>query len=235
MSSIPGHATTTETLTAGHREALRDASAQRGLDAVLKRMFDVAVALTALVVLLPVLALVAMLVKTSSPGPVLFRHRRLGRGGRLFTCLKFRTMVPDADRALEELFEERPELRAYFEEHYKLPADPRVTRVGRWLRKTSLDELPQLWNVLRGEMSVVGPRPIVTDELSRYGAWQGVLLSVRPGLTGPWQVTGRSDLDYADRVALDVAYIRECSFWGDVRIVLRTARVVLAVGSNGAY
>lgn len=232
MSSIPGHATTTDTLTAGHERG--DPSARR-FDAVLKRMFDLAVALTALVVLLPLLALVASLVKTSSPGPVLFRHERLGRGGRLFTCLKFRTMVPDAEHALEELFEERPELRAYFEEHYKLPADPRVTRVGRWLRKTSLDELPQLWNVLRGEMSVVGPRPIVTDELSRYGVWQRTLLSVRPGLTGLWQVTGRSDLDYAERVALDVAYIRERSLWGDVKIVLRTVRVVLAVGNNGAY
>lgn len=205
------------------------------LDAGLKRGVDVVGAGLALLCSLPLLVIIAVAIKVSSPGPVVFGHARLGRDGKPFRCLKFRTMVPDADRRLAELFEERPDLRAYFEEHFKLPADPRVTEVGRLLRRTSLDELPQLINVLRGDMSLVGPRPIVTDEQAKYGQWCDTLFSVRPGITGLWQVSGRSDLDYDTRVDLDVSYIQDRSLRGDLAILLRTVRVVLSVGHNGAY
>lgn len=209
--------------------------ARRLLATVMKRALDIVCASVALIVAVPLLAIIALTVKVSSPGPVIFGHRRVGRNGVQFTCLKFRTMVQDADRALEDLFEAQPELRQHFEEHFKLPRDPRVTRVGHWLRRTSLDEFPQFWNVLRGDMSVVGPRPVVADEVAKYGALQDELLSVRPGVTGRWQISGRSDLDYAERVSLDIGYIRDRTFWGDVAIILRTVRSVVSVGGNGAY
>lgn len=207
----------------------------RLLSALVKRTLDVVVAALALLLAAPLLVVIAIAIKTSSPGPVLFGHQRLGRNGTSFTCLKFRTMVTDADRVLAELFESRPELREHYQEHFKLPADPRVTPIGRWLRRTSMDELPQFLNVLRGDMSVVGPRPIVTAELEKYGDWRDTLLSVRPGVTGLWQVSGRSDLDYATRVDLDVSYVRRRTLRGDLAIMLRTVRVVFMVSSNGAY
>lgn len=208
---------------------------RRLLAAVAKRTLDVIVSTLALVITAPLLVVIAIAIKTSSPGPVLFGHERLGKHGVPFTCLKFRTMVPDADRVLAELFTSRPDLRRYYEEHFKLPADPRITWIGRWLRRTSLDELPQFLNVLRGDMSVVGPRPIVAAEQEKYGAWCDTLLSVRPGVTGLWQVSGRSDLDYARRVDLDITYVQRRTLRGDLAIMLRTVRVMFMVAGNGAY
>lgn len=166
-------------------------------------------------------------------GPVLFGHERIGIRGKRFRCYKFRSMVPDADRVLEDLLARDEAARAEWEKDFKLKKDPRITRVGRFLRKTSLDELPQLWNVLNGTMSLVGPRPVVREELMRYGRGARFYLVNRPGLTGLWQVSGRSDTDYGRRVALDRAYTENASLWLDIRIVLRTVWIVLRV--KGAY
>jgi exopolysaccharide production protein ExoY len=164
--------------------------------------------------------------------PVLYGGWRVGRGGRLFRCLKFRTMVLDAQPALERLLREDPAARAQWEREQKLDDDPRVTPVGRFLRRSSLDELPQLFNVLRGDMALVGPRPITVPELERYGAARWHYLNVRPGMTGLWQVSGRSDVSYPQRVQLDRSYVEQRTLVGDVQILLRTVKVVL--GHDGA-
>jgi exopolysaccharide biosynthesis polyprenyl glycosylphosphotransferase len=200
-----------------------------GIDAALKTVLDYAGALGMLVVLSPLWLVVAVLVKVDSPGPILYRRRVLGRSGKPFDALKFRTMVVDSDRVLAA----DEALRASFEQGYKLKEDPRVTRVGRVIRRMSLDELPQLINVLRGEMSLVGPRMIAPEEIVRYGKWQLNLLTVKPGLTGPWQVVGRSDIPYEDRVQLSMQYIRNYSVWVDLAILLRTVPAVLS--ARGAY
>jgi Undecaprenyl-phosphate galactose phosphotransferase WbaP len=166
-------------------------------------------------------------------GSIIYRHRRVGRGGRIFECLKFRTMVPDADQVLRELLERDPDIKAEWLRDHKLRCDPRVTRLGRFLRRTSLDELPQLWNVIRGEMSLVGPRPVVREELLRYGSNVRAYLSARPGITGLWQVKGRNDTDYRRRVVLDTYYVRNQNLLLDLYILLKTTRVVL--GGSGAY
>jgi exopolysaccharide biosynthesis polyprenyl glycosylphosphotransferase len=200
-----------------------------GVDAILKACVDYLGAALLLILLWPVLLLIAVLVRLDSPGPVIYRRRVLGRGGTPFDAFKFRTMVTNA----EQILVDNPDLRAEFEAGYKLKLDPRVTRVGEFLRRTSLDELPQLFNVLRGEMSLVGPRMIAPDEAPRYGKWQFNLLTVKPGITGPWQVSGRGDIPYADRVILSMDYIRNYSFWRDVDILLRTLTVVTS--AKGAY
>jgi exopolysaccharide production protein ExoY len=160
-------------------------------------------------------------------GPALFAHYRVGCGGRLFRCMKFRTMRPDAERALREVLESNPVLRAEWDLHYKLANDPRVTEFGKWLRRTSLDELPQLLNVLRGEMALVGPRPITIAELRRYGAARSHYLSVVPGITGLWQVSGRNAISYEQRVELDQRYVKNRSSWLDCKILAKTVLVVL--------
>ncbi|HEY7031516.1 MAG TPA: sugar transferase [Thermomicrobiales bacterium] len=194
------------------------------LDAAAKRAFDVAVALFLLLFGLPLWAVIALGIALTSPGPVFFRQQRCGRGRRVFTCYKFRTMVVDAERRLRE----DATLAAAHAGQWKLHDDPRVTAVGRLLRKTSLDELPQLWNVLRGEMSLVGPRPVQPRELTDvYGALAETVTSVRPGLTGLWQVSGRSALSYDQRVALDLAYVRRRGFWYDLWLILKTVPAVL--------
>ncbi len=200
-----------------------------GVDAALKTALDYAGAILGLLVLSPAMLLIALLVKLDSPGPVLHRRLVLGRSGKPFHALKFRTMVVDSDRVLAE----NPELRAAFERGFKLKDDPRVTPVGRFLRRTSLDELPQLINVLRGEMSLVGPRMISPEEVARYGKWQLNLLTVKPGLTGPWQVRGRGDIPYDERVRLSMQYIRNYNLWLDLEILLRTIPAVLQ--ARGAY
>jgi lipopolysaccharide/colanic/teichoic acid biosynthesis glycosyltransferase len=167
-------------------------------------------------------------------GPAFYAHERVGRGGRLFGCLKFRSMVVDSERRLAELLARDPAARAEWEATRKLKRDPRVTWVGRFLRASSLDELPQLINVLRGDMSLVGPRPVICAELAaHYGAAAQHYLSVRPGLTGPWQISGRSDTTYAQRVALDVGYATRADLWTDVKILLRTPAAVIL--RRGAY
>ena len=164
--------------------------------------------------------------------PVLFGHQRIGHDGKPFVCYKFRTMVPDADKVLDDVLSGSAIFKAEWEKDFKLREDPRVTPIGAYLRRTSLDELPQLWNVLKGEMSLVGPRPIVEKELVRYGENAAYYLEVRPGLTGLWQISGRNDVDYAARVQFDSWYVRNWSLWNDIVILLRTIQVVLK--RNGA-
>jgi lipopolysaccharide/colanic/teichoic acid biosynthesis glycosyltransferase len=180
----------------------------------------------------PLMLWVAWRIWRVDGAPVLYGGWRIGRGGRLFRCLKFRTMVLDAQPALERLLREDPAARAQWEREQKLDDDPRVTPVGAFLRRSSLDELPQLFNVLCGDMALVGPRPITVPELERYGAARWHYLNVRPGMTGLWQVSGRSDVSYGQRVQLDRRYVEHCSLVGDVRILLRTVKVVL--GGDGA-
>lgn len=198
-----------------------------GLDAMLKRAMDIALTLLVLPFLLVLLPLLGLLVRLDSPGPAIHRRRVLGVGGRAFDALKFRTMVPDADARLAELLARDPQARAEFERERKLKNDPRVTRLGRFLRRTSLDELPQFVNVLIGQMSLVGPRMIAPDEIHKYGKWWMNLLTVKPGITGPWQVMGRSELTYEERVHLSMNYIRNHTLWLDVQILYQTVFVVL--------
>jgi lipopolysaccharide/colanic/teichoic acid biosynthesis glycosyltransferase len=198
-----------------------------------KRAIDILGAGAVLLFCLPIFAVLALLVRMDG-GPVFYAHERVGRGGRLFGCLKFRSMVADADRRLAALLERDPAARQEWEATRKLKNDPRVTWVGRMLRATSLDELPQLLNVLRGEMSLVGPRPVQAAELAAfYGPSSQHYLQVRPGITGPWQVSGRNDTSYAQRVALDVQYVMHPSLLTDIKILLRTPAAVLA--RRGAY
>lgn len=197
-----------------------------------KRAFDIFGASAMLIALLPIFIIIGCVV-LSDGGSAFFGHPRVGRGGRSFRCLKFRSMVPKADVVLAELLAADASAREEWNRDFKLKNDVRVTAVGRFLRKTSLDELPQLWNVLRGDMSLVGPRPIVTKELERYGADAHYYLSVRPGVTGLWQVSGRNNVDYATRVALDVSYVKERSTLLDISILLRTFKVVFE--GSGAY
>ncbi|QCH15823.1 sugar transferase [Synechococcus sp. CB0101] len=202
---------------------------------VLKRGGDIVFSLLVLSLGSPLFLLLAVLVKLSSRGSIFYCQRRIGRGYKGFGCLKFRTMRRDADRVLAAMLDADPKLRAEFERDHKLKRDPRITPLGKFLRRSSLDELPQFINVLRGEMSVVGPRPIVWDELRRYGRSMDEVLSVRPGLTGLWQVSGRNNLTYRTRVRLDLTYVRNRSFWLDLGIVLRTIGVVLLPMDRGAY
>jgi Undecaprenyl-phosphate galactose phosphotransferase WbaP len=198
-----------------------------------KRALDFAAALGGGMLILPGVALIAALVKLSSRGPVFYGHERIGEGGRTFRAWKFRTMVQSADHLLEKYLESNPERRAEWAAHHKLKSDPRVTKIGRFLRQTSLDELPQIWNVIRGEMSLVGPRPIVREEAVKYGEELDLYGKVRPGITGLWQVSGRSDTSYEGRVAMDVHYVRNWSVWLDVYLLARTVGVVLR--RQGAY
>lgn len=201
-------------------------------DRLSKRVLDLAGVILLGLIFAPLMICIVVLLKRNG-GRVLYRHKRIGRGGVPFECLKFRTMVPDADRVLREILERDPELKAEWVRDHKLKEDPRVTAVGRLLRRTSLDELPQLWNVLRGEMSLVGPRPVVREELLRYGRSVGMYLAARPGITGLWQVTGRNDTDYHRRVQLDTYYVRHQNLLLDLYILLKTTGVVL--GGTGAY
>lgn len=192
-----------------------------------KRAFDIAVSFLALVFLAPAFLTIALLVVMTDPGPVFYRHNRVGRQGARFGCLKFRTMARDADQRLRELLESDPNVAAEWEATQKLRADPRVTPIGAFLRKTSLDELPQLWNVLRGEMSLVGPRPITRAELRRYGKDRRYYLLVRPGITGLWQVSGRSSASYDRRVRYDREYLEDWSWLGEFWILLMTFPALL--------
>jgi lipopolysaccharide/colanic/teichoic acid biosynthesis glycosyltransferase len=198
-----------------------------------KRLFDVVFSLSVLVFFAPLYLCIALAIAATSPGPIFFIQNRVGRGGRLFRCIKFRTMVVNADRMLEELLNSDPACRAEFESSFKLKTDPRITPIGRWLRVTSLDEFPQFWNVLVGDMSVVGPRPLVQPELPKYGTAVPQVLRVRPGITGMWQVSGRNDIPYPLRVKIDVNYARNHTFAMDLGIILRTIGVVLF--PRGAY
>jgi exopolysaccharide biosynthesis polyprenyl glycosylphosphotransferase len=200
------------------------------LESMLKRLVDCTMIAVALPLLLPMFALISLCIKLDSAGPVFYRRRVLGIGGRAFDAFKFRTMVQNGD----ELLASRPDLAEELRKSHKLKDDPRVTRMGQWLRRTSLDELPQLLNVLLGQMSLVGPRMISPEEAEMYGTMHLNLLTVKPGLTGLWQVSGRSDLSYDERVRLDMHYIRNYSIWWDLQILfVQTLPAVL--GRRGAY
>ena len=200
-----------------------------------KRAFDVSVVAVSAPLWGPLVLALAGLVRLTSKGAAFYGHERVGRGGRTITCLKLRTMVRDADCRLAAILESDPELAEEFARTFKLRNDPRVTRIGRFLRKTSLDELPQLINVLKGEMSLVGPRPITGGEIRRYGQYMPIVLSARPGMTGLWQVSGRNDVSYATRVALDVQYAFGQSLGKDLSILVRTLGRVFRPSRGGAY
>jgi lipopolysaccharide/colanic/teichoic acid biosynthesis glycosyltransferase len=193
----------------------------------LKPWFDLALTLLALPLILPVALLIAALIKLDSRGPALIKVRRLGRNHTTFSKYKFRTMVVDAERVLQDLLASEPEIRREYEATYKIKNDPRVTRFGRFLRKTSLDELAQVLNIVRGEMSWVGPRDILPKELAMYGDYGEKFVTVRPGITGLWQVSGRSRLPYSERVRLDMHYVDHLSLWLDLKILLKAVPVVL--------
>ena len=199
----------------------------------IKRAFDIAAGCVAIITLMPLFLACCLLIVVTSPGPILFCHRRLGFGGRDFCCLKFRTMQVDAERRLKEYLARNPEARQEWKAHHKLKNDPRITPVGQFLRRTSLDELPQLFNVLIGHMSIVGPRPIVEAEVEKYQENFAIYAAGRPGLTGLWQVKGRNTTTYEQRVAYDVEYLRNWSFFRDIRIILVT--VAHVIEGKGAY
>ncbi len=199
---------------------------------LLKRVFDLAAALALLVLgALPFLY-IALRIKRDG-GPAIFAHKRVGQSGKIFPCYKFRTMQVDAEERLRELLANDPAARAEWEREFKLRNDPRITPIGQFLRRTSLDELPQLFNVIRGEMSLVGPRPVIRAELAKYGDDVDYFLMVRPGMTGLWQVSGRNDVDYDTRVYLDTWYVKNWSLWYDIAILFKTIKVVLR--RDGAY
>ena len=202
---------------------------------VIKRSGDIVFSLAVLTLGSPVLLLLGLLVKVTSRGPVFYVQQRVGRGYRSFGCIKFRTMRRDADKVLSAVLAQSPDLEEEFRNDFKLRNDPRITRLGKFLRRSSLDELPQFLNVLRGEMSVVGPRPIVRNELPRYGDRMDEVLAVRPGLTGLWQVSGRNNLSYEKRVKLDLSYARHRSLRMDLKIIARTFLVILDPRDRGAY
>ena len=192
-----------------------------------KRILDVIGSLTLILLTSPIFLIVALFVALDG-GPVFFRHTRIGQKGERFGCLKFRTMILGAEACLAEYLEHHPDAKAEWQDHQKLEFDPRITPIGRILRTTSLDELPQLFNILLGDMSLVGPRPVTKDELSRYGNAANHYLAVRPGLTGPWQISGRNDVGYDERVALDHAYVNDLSLFRDLIILFRTPSAVLS-------
>lgn len=204
-----------------------------GINVLLKTMVDYVGALLGLIALSPLFLAIIIIMKRTDPGPIIHRRRVVGVGGKEFDAFKFRTMVVNADEVLQELLANDPEARAEYETHYKLKNDPRITRIGHFLRKTSIDELPQLVNVLRGEMSLVGPRMITPAEVQRYGQWDMNIHTVKPGITGLWQISGRSDISYDERVRIDMHYIRNYSIWLDLQILFWTIPSV--VMSKGAY
>lgn len=200
-----------------------------------KRVFDIVFSLFAIILLTPVYLIVAILIKIKSPGaPVIFAHKRIGKDGKFFRVYKFRTMVANAEKILEDWFENHPEIKAEYEKDFKLKDDPRIIPgIGEKMRKYSIDELPQFFNSLFGDMSIVGPRPIVEKEVGKYGKYAIKLYSVKPGVTGLWQVSGRNDIDYNERVALDMEYIDNQTFMGDIKIIFQT--VLTMVFKKGAY
>lgn len=210
---------------------MRNNLARPGLQ-LIKRCFDLTAAVAVIIVGSPVLLLIAFKVLASGR-PIFYGHKRVGQNGKHFLCYKFRTMAVNADVLLKELLERDPQARAEWDRDFKLKNDPRITSIGHFLRKTSLDELPQLWNVLKGEMSLVGPRPVVDAELERYGNQIDYYLEAKPGVTGLWQVSGRNDVSYDTRVYLDAWYVKNWSLFNDIVILLKTVKVIFK--KDGAY
>jgi Undecaprenyl-phosphate galactose phosphotransferase WbaP len=197
-----------------------------------KRIFDLCLITLALPVLVPVFIILALAIKLDSRGPIFFRHKRVRTRDSFFQVLKFRTMIPDADQVLADYLTKNPELRREWEAKHKLKHDPRITRVGKFLRRTSLDELPQIWNVITGDLSLIGPRPIVEEEIKRYQKAFRLYEKVRPGITGLWQISGRNNTSYDERVDLDTYYVRNWSLWFDIYILAMTPAAVIK--GNGA-
>lgn len=199
-----------------------------------KRIFDLLFSAAALLLSAPLFVVIAIAIRLDSQGHVFYSQERIGRGGRQFKCLKFRTMYPDAEKRLHTLLHNNPELSSEWKEHRKLKCDPRITPLGKFLRKTSLDELPQFWNVLKGDLSVVGPRPVVYEEMvQHFGMKAGKILSIRPGLTGIWQTSGRSDLSYQNRLKLDEKYVDNRSLKLDIKLIFKT--IPKMINTKGAY
>ncbi|MDZ8185855.1 MAG: sugar transferase [Nostoc sp. ChiSLP02] len=200
-----------------------------------KRLFDIVFSLSVLILFFPVYLILALLIALSSEGPIFYVQERVGKNYKPFNCIKFRTMVSNADEILVQMMETSPQLRQEFESSFKLKQDPRITKIGKFLRITSLDEFPQFWNVLKGDMSVVGPRPLVAEELPKYGYHIDEILTIRPGITGLWQVSGRNDIPYPRRVQIDLYYVKCRNLWLDLWIILKTVDVVILPKNNGAY
>ena len=234
MGTMPLSTMDIESLVDGHvvMFQMRNNLKNRG-NRILKFVFDWFLTLIGTICISPIFAIIAIWIYLDSPGPVIFKHRRVGKDGKEFDCYKFRSMCVDADLKLKELLESNPEAKKEWEKDFKLKEDPRITKSGAFLRKTSLDELPQIFNVLKGEMSLVGPRPIIQAEVPRYGKYISDYYMVRPGITGLWQTSGRNDVDYTERVQMDTWYVRNWSIWFDVVLLWRTFKVVLA--GKGAY
>lgn len=190
----------------------------------IKRIIDIILSLVALVVLLPVFLIIAIAIKIDSKGTVFFKHKRIGKNGKDIYIYKFRTMKPNAEDMIKDFTEEQMK---EFKESYKLKDDPRITRIGKFLRKTSLDELPQIMNILKGELSIVGPRPVIDEELEKYEENKDKFLSVTPGLTGYWQANGRSSTTYEERMDMELYYVDNCSLWLDIKIFFKTIVSVL--------
>ena len=205
----------------------------RPYNRAIKRIFDLTMTIFGGILISPVLLVIAILVGIDNHGRIIFAHKRVGAAGKKFPCYKFQTMVPDAEAKLKKYLAENPEAKREWDESFKLTNDPRVTKLGNFLRRTSLDELPQLWNVIRGEMSLVGPRPIVQAEVPRYGKNIREYYMVLPGITGMWQVSGRSDTTYPERVAMDTWYVRNWSVWIDLMYLFKTVKAVFQ--GKGAY
>ena len=200
-----------------------------------KRIFDIVFALLMLILFSPIYLILMILVALNSKGPIFYIQKRIGKNYQPFDCIKFRTMVDDADTVLATIMEDSDTMRQEFQESFKLKQDPRITKVGRFLRLTSLDEFPQFWNVLKGEMSVVGPRPLVPEELPKYGRKINTVLQIKPGITGLWQVSGRNDIPYPKRVQIDVYYANSHNWLLDIWIIYKTIGVILFPRNNGAY
>jgi lipopolysaccharide/colanic/teichoic acid biosynthesis glycosyltransferase len=224
---------------ATERSSVKPLAQQRILDRrsryVGKRLFDICFSLSVLIVFAPLYAVLAILIACTSSGSVFYIQERVGQNYQRFGCIKFRTMIPNADRVLNKMMAESDDLRQEFSENFKLKQDPRITKIGRFLRITNLDEFPQFINVFKGEMSVVGPRPLVPEELDRYGKDIDQVLTIRPGLTGLWQISGRNNISYARRIRIDVSYVKRYNFWLDLHIVFKTVLLTLMPKNNGAY
>lgn len=192
-----------------------------------KRLLDIFLVVVSMIILLPAMLLIALSITLSQGGAPFFRHRRIGRNGAPFMCWKFRTMVPNAEQRLKNYLADNPKAEKEWAENFKLTHDPRITRLGSFLRCSSMDELPQMWNIIKGDMSIVGPRPVTQEELSMYGPSLHYYYSIRPGLTGPWQVSGRNDTSYSDRVDLDENYAKTFTIWMDLSIIKSTVKAVV--------
>ena len=202
---------------------------------ITKRLFDIIFSLSVLILCAPVYLAIAIAIAQTLAGSIFYIQERVGKNHQHFGCIKFRTMIPNADRLLDEMMAQSEDIRQEFSENFKIKNDPRITKIGKLLRITNLDEFPQFINVLKGEMSVVGPRPLVPEELERYGKHIDRVLTIKPGITGLWQVSGRNDLPYAQRIKIDVSYVEDRNFWLDLQIIFKTILLTVMTKNNGAY